>query len=184
MNDESAALTYVRTRDPKVFRLLVERYHQRVFRLVASLLGPHADLDAEEVTQEVFIRMCSRLETFRGESKFGTWLFRLAFNRALEHRRHARITVPHVSMEAIEQLASDESTALLDEQRKRLVAGLLEELPDLYRTIINLRYWMDYSIEEIAEMLDTPSGTIKSYLFRARQQLRALAHERGVEFPE
>ncbi len=184
MDDESAVLAYVRTRDPRVFRVLVERYHERVFRLVASLLGPHADLDAEEVTQEVFIRVCSRLDSFRGESKFGTWLYRLAYRLALEHRRRARITLPHLPAEVLERMAAERGDERLGEDRQKYVAGLLEELPDLYRTIVNMRYWLDCPVEEIALVLELPVGSVKSYLFRARERLKVLAQEQGMDFLE
>jgi RNA polymerase sigma-70 factor, ECF subfamily len=181
VDDESAVRGYVQSRDPKLFRLLVERHQQRVLRLVASLLGPHADLDAQEVTQEVFLRACERLHTFRGESKFSTWLYRLTYNRTLEHRRHARILIPHVSLDAIQQLASDAGTEHIEDQRRKLVAALLEELPDVYRSVINMHYWLDQSVDEIAQVLDIPAGTVKSYLFRARQQLRKRAQSLGIE---
>ena len=182
MDDESAAIAYVRTRDPQIFRLLVVRHHERILRLVASLLGPHADLDAEEITQEVFIRVCARLDTFRGEARFGTWLYRLAYNLTIEHRRLARISVPHLSAEVLERMSAGNTTDDLHEERGKFVAALLEELPDLYRTVINLRYWLDHSVEEIAELLDVPAGTVKSYLFRAREQLKSLAKEQGQDF--
>jgi RNA polymerase sigma-70 factor (ECF subfamily) len=184
VDDETAAFAYVRTRDPQLFRLLVERHHQRVLHLVASLLGPHADRDAEEVCQDVFVRACARLDTFRGDARFGTWLYRLAYNCALEHRRHARIIVPHLPLEALENVAADDHSSVLQEQRRHFIAKLLEQLPDLYRTVINLRYWLDYSVEEIATMLDTPVGTVKSYLFRARAQLKAMTEERDADFLE
>lgn len=184
MDDEAAVFAYVRTRDPQLFRLLVERHHARVFRLVASLLGPHADLDAQEVTQEVFLRACQRLETFKGEASFATWLYRLAFNRTIEHRRHARIRLPHVSDETLDYLPADAASTHVDEERQRLLARLLEELPDLYRTVINMHYWLECSVEEIAESLRVPAGTVKSYLSRARQLMRERAETYGLEFPE
>lgn len=184
MDDEAAVFAYVRTRDPQLFRLVVERYHARVFRLVASLLGPHADLDAQEVTQEVFLRACQRLETFNGQARFATWLYRLAYNRTLEHRRKARVRLPHVNDEMLDQLPADTATTFVDEERQRLLAQLLEELPDLYRTAINMYYWLDCSVDEIAESLCIPAGTVKSYLSRARQLMRERAATYGLEFPE
>jgi RNA polymerase sigma-70 factor, ECF subfamily len=184
VDDEAAVFEYVRTRDPQTFRLLVERHHARVFRLVASLLGPHADLDAQEVTQEVFLRVCQRLETFNGQARFSTWLYRLAYNRTLEHRRSARIRLPHVATEMLDQLPADVGTAHVDEERQRLLARLLEELPDLYRTVINMYYWLECSVDEIAESLCVPAGTVKSYLSRARQLMRERAASYGLEFPE
>lgn len=184
MDDEAAAFAYVRTRDPQLFRLLVERYEVRVFRLVASLLGPHADLDAQEVTQEVFLRASQRLETFHGQARFGTWLYRLAYNRALEHRRRARIRLPHVAVEALDRLPANPATTHIDEERQRLLELLLEELPDLYRTVLNMHYWLECTVEEIAESLCVPTGTVKSYLSRARQLMRERAATYGLEFPE
>lgn len=184
MDDEAAVLAYLRTRDPRHFRLLVERHQVRVFRLVASLLGPHADLDAQEVTQEVFLRVCRRLETFNGQARFATWLYRLAYNLALEHRRRARIRLPHVSVEMLDQLPAETAQAHVDEERQRLLARLLEELPDLYRTVINMYYWLECPVEEISEALCVPAGTVKSYLSRARQLMRERATTHGLEFPE
>lgn len=183
MDDEAAVFAFVRKRDPALFDLLVERYQHRVFRLVVSLLGPYADLDAEEVTQEVFLRAYRRLETFRGESRFSTWLYRLAYNRTLEYRRRARIRMPHVPVETVQSIA-DTPAEQHDHEREQLVAVLLEQLPDVYRTVINMYYWLDCSVEEIAETLAVPPGTVKSYLFRARRRLREHAVRLGVEWPE
>lgn len=184
MDDEAAVLEYLRTRDPRHFRLLVERYQVWVFRLVASLLGPHADLDAQEVTQEIFLRVSQRLETFNGQARFSTWLYRLAYNRTLEHRRRARLRLPHISAKTLDQLPADAEQTHVDEERQRLLACLLEELPDLYRMVINMYYWLECPVEEIAESLCVPAGTVKSYLSRARQLMRERAATYGLEFPE
>ena len=180
MDDEAAVATYLRTRDPELFRLLVERHQVRVFRLVASLLGPFVDLDAQDVTQEVFMRAHEKLADFRGDARFGTWLYRLAFNRALEHRRRARFRRPHVSLET-RGAAAGLSPDLDDQERRRVVARLLEGLPDVYRSVIHMHYWLGCSIEEIAETLSVPEGTVKSYLSRARQRLRDHARAQGIE---
>jgi RNA polymerase sigma-70 factor (ECF subfamily) len=184
VDDEAAVFAYIGTRDPQLFRLLVERYQVRVFRLVASLLGPHADLDAQEVTQEVFLRVCQRLQTFNGQARFSTWLYRLAYNRTLEHRRRARIRLPHVSAEMLDHLPADTERTHVDEERQHLVAQLLEELPDLYRAVINMYYWLECPVDEIAESLCVPAGTVKSYLSRARQLMRERAATYDLEFPE
>jgi RNA polymerase sigma-70 factor, ECF subfamily len=184
VDDESAAFAYARTRDPALFRLLMERYQNRVLRLVAGLLGPYADLDAQQVTQEVFLRACEKLSTFRGEARFGTWLFRLAYNRAIEHRRVARIRMPHVSEKALADLVAEPLGDQVEVERQQLVAHLLEQLPDVYRTVINMHYWLDASVEEIAEALCVPAGTVKSYLFRARRLLREHARLQGIDLSD
>jgi RNA polymerase sigma-70 factor (ECF subfamily) len=182
-DDESLVAAYVRTRDPELFRLLVERHQEHVFRLVASILGPFADLDAEEMTQEAFVRAHERLDSFRGEARFSTWLYRLAYNRTIERRRKARLRAEHIPWSDLEAPATSPGPlqAALDHERERAVASLVEGLPDVYRTVVHMRYWMDESIDEIAEALGVPAGTVKSYLSRARQRLRERARARGIE---
>ena len=183
MEDEPAVAEYLRARDPEIFRVLVERHQVRVFRLVAGLLGPFADRDAQEVTQEVFLRAHQRLASFRGEARFSSWLYRLAYNFTLQHRRRARLRLPHVPVEELEARASGDGPheAAAERERQRRVERLLEGLPDLYRTVVYLHYWMDATIDEIAEVLEVPSGTVKSYLSRARARLRERAPALGIE---
>jgi RNA polymerase sigma-70 factor, ECF subfamily len=182
-DDEAVVAAYARTRDPELFRLLVERHQERVFRLVASILGPFADLDAEEVTQEVFVRVHERLDSFRGESRFSTWLHRLAYNRTIERRRRARLRFEHVPSDGLKASATPGGPleAALQRERERAVAQLIEGLPDVYRSVVHMHYWMDQSVDEIANALDVPVGTVKSYLARARERLRERAKARGIE---
>ena len=182
-SDEAIVSAYLRTRDPELFRLLLERNQDRVLRLVASILGPFADLDAEEVAQEVFVRAHERLATFRGESRFSTWLHRLAYNRAIELRRRARLRFQHVACGDLQAGAARDGPheAALESEREHAVARLVEELPDVYRAVVHLHYWMDQSMEEIAATLDVPAGTVKSYLARARARMRERAKARGIQ---
>ncbi len=180
--DEALVAGYLGTRDPDLFRVLVERHQERVFRLVVSILGPFADLDAEEVTQEVFVRVHQRLASFRGESRFSTWLHRLAYNRAIELRRRARLRFEHVPCGDLQAAPTPDGPheAALESERERAVARLVEELPDVYRSVVHLHYWMDQSVEEIAATLDVPTGTVKSYLARARARLWERARAGGI----
>ena len=183
MEDEPAVAEYLRGRDPEVFRTLVERHQSRVFRLVAGLLGPFADRDAQEVTQEVFLRAHQRLGSFRGEARFSSWLYRLAYNYTLQHKRRARVRLPHVPIEALDAHASSDGPleAAAERERQRRVEQLLEGLPEVYRTVVYLHYWLDATVDETAELLAIPSGTVKSYLSRARARLRERARAAGIE---
>jgi RNA polymerase sigma-70 factor (ECF subfamily) len=182
-SDEAIVSGYLKTRDPDLFRLLLERHQSRVLRLVVSILGPFADLDAEGVTQDVFVRAHEKLASFRGESRFSTWLHRLAYNRAIELRRQARLRFEHVPCgDAPAAPAPDgPHEAAVERERELAVARLVEELPDVYRSVVHLHYWMDQSVEEIAATLDVPAGTVKSYLARARARLRERARDRGIQ---
>ena len=183
MEDGELVAAYLASRDPELFRTLVERHQGRVLRLVSSLLGPFADMDAQEVTQEVFLRTHERLASFRGEARFSSWLYRLAYNRTIEYRRRARLRLPHVPADTLAERAAGRGPfeeAAEREQRLR-VEALLEGLPDVYRSVVYLHYWLDASVEEIADVMVVPVGTVKSYLSRARARLRRRAQALGIE---
>ena len=176
MDDESLVAAYLATRDEALFRTLVERHQDKVFRLVCSILGPFRDADAEEAAQDVFLRVHAKLGQFRGGSKFTTWLYRVAYSVAINRSKVARLRLPHTTIDALRTLASDEDPhrSLDEKQRDAVIASALESLPDVYRTVVYLHYWNDASIDDIAELLGAPSGTIKSYLFRARERIARL----------
>jgi RNA polymerase sigma-70 factor, ECF subfamily len=180
MNDRELLAAYRETSDQAIFRTLVERHQDRVFRLIASVLGPGYAAEAEEVTQEVFLTVHQKLGTWREEAQFSTWLYRVAWNRAADHRRRQRLRRffggDHLLATLIDK--SDPHAELAAEERRREVLKALDSLPDLYRTLVHLYYWMDCSLEEIAELTGVPPGTAKSYLARARKKLGVeLGHE-------
>jgi len=175
MDDEKIIARFLETGDGAMFAALVERYQDRVFRLVVSVLGPGSAADAEEACQEVFLRVYRKARQFTGEAAFGTWLYRIAYNLAIDWRRRARFRLPHVSIDEVPGLAgaSDPLGDVLTKEKKEQVARALEGLPDLYRSVVYMHYWLDRPVGEIAELLNIPEGTVKSYLFRARSVLRA-----------
>jgi RNA polymerase sigma-70 factor (ECF subfamily) len=188
MEDSQIIAEFLRTSDADLFELLVERYKDRVFRLVLSILGPYGDAEAEEVTQEVFVIVYRQLETFRSESRFGTWIYRIAFNRAIDAKRRARRRHPHVPVEALQEFpdASSPSPLIAAEraEQRQVVRSCMDQLPDLYRSVLYLHYWMDCSIDEIGEFLGVPPGTVKSYLHRGRQRLYARMQKKGLAYGE
>lgn len=166
--------------DAESFRLLVEEFHPRVLRLISSILGPWSDLDAEGVAQDVFLQIYRKARQFRGDAAGASWIYRIAYTHALSLRRRARIRFPHESEAALVSATADAADPLetLATARRRVeVWRAIEELPDLYRTIVHSHYWLEMSVKEIAEALVVPEGTVKSYLSRARARLRALLGE-------
>ncbi len=158
-----------------MFGVLVERYQHRVHRLVAGVLGPNSDADAEEVCQDVFLRVYRKLDLFTGEASFGTWLYRVAYNLALDERRKARsrpLCVSPVGIVEAADPAGGPLAEILSRERRDRIAVAMGRLPDLYRTAVHMHYWLEMSVEEIAESLSVPEGTVKSYLFRARRLLK------------
>jgi RNA polymerase sigma-70 factor, ECF subfamily len=174
MDDEHLIAAFLEERDPTLFRELVERHQTRVFRLVAAILGPFSDLGAEDVTQEVFLRVHDRLGQFRGSARFSTWLHRIAWNEAIDFRSTARFRMPHVAIDVLVPTAAPAGLDLDERQRRERIAAAMESLPDLYRTVLYLYYWDEASVEEIAELIGAPQGTVRSYLHRGRERVGKL----------
>lgn len=171
--------------DPRRFAALVSRYQSRVHRLVAGILGPAYSADAEDATQEVFLLAYRKLDSFRGEAKISTWLYRLAYNRAIDYRR--RLDRRRDDVELPSEPVSSEATRapasplgeLLSSERGQALRRHLDGLPPKQRTAIHLHYWLGCTVAEIAELMDSKPPTVKSHLFRARRALaRRLEKER------
>ena len=170
--------------DEDAFAELVRRYRGPVFRLAVSILGQQFAPEAEDVTQDVMLRVHHALRSFRGEARLASWIYRIAFNQALNVKARARYRVPHVSDEALAATPSQDrgpDDRLQNQRRQQAVLACVEELPDVYQSALRLHYWMGASMSEIAVMLDVPENTVKSYLHRARQLLRAHLTERGYD---
>lgn len=161
--------------DQDTFSLLVQRYQRRVFNLVFRMLQDYEE--ASETTQEVFLAAWQGLPSFRGEARFSTWLYRIAYNCALkqlELRKRDRALQQNLQAEqALEYQGDDQTNAhleMLDNQE--LIQGQLSQLPTKYRIVLVLRHLQDMTYEEMAEVLAMPIGTIKTHLFRARNLLK------------
>lgn len=170
----------------RAYRELVRRYERPVFALIYRMVRDR-EL-AEDLAQETFVKVLNALASYRPEYKFSSWIFKIANNAAIDHLRRRELDTlsldgsPHA--ETAEQV---EATALQvgDKQRSPLdlvedveLGGAIEraiaKLRPEYRACIVLRHIEDRSYEEIAEALDLPLGTVKTYIHRARHELREL----------
>lgn len=168
--------------DAGAFEALVERYRHRVFRLAVSILGPAFDAEAEDVSQDVFLRVHHALATFRGEAKFGSWIYRITFNLAVNLKSRVRFKAPHVSDEALAGLPSANrgpGEQLEQARRDRALELCIADLPEVYQAALRLHYWMGESVADVATLLEVPENTVKSYLHRARRLLHVMLNERG-----
>src|SRR5512143_2023714 len=171
--------------DELAFETIVRRYQGRVFRLARRLMG--SETEASDVLQETFLRVYRGLPSFRGASRFGTWLYRIATNAALAHRR-ARSRRPAESLEAflprfdgngghLATPAELQVAARVDELLDRRVlaekarAGI-ERLPDLYREAFVLRDLEEMPTAEVAEVLGLEPAAVRQRVHRARLMLR------------
>lgn len=179
--DAELVTRYLESRDPRLFGELVERYRDRMMRLVLSVLGPELAADAEDVVQEVFLRVHDRLRRFRGESRFSSWLYRVAYNRALDHRRAAgrRRQREQDSVAAPATAAERTADRLIAAERARAVRAALARVPQPQQSALRMFYWLELPVAEIAELLGVAPGTVKSYLHRGRARLARLLEAGG-----
>lgn len=183
--DAELVSRYRATGNDDLFEALVNRHKDQVFRLVIAILGPGFEADSEDVCQEVFLQVYRRLPSFRMESRFGTWLYSVARNRAIDRKRVARFRMPHISADelplsrSVHGQAGTRDTAT-EEGRRLLVLGCMNELSDQARAALYLHYWLGCSTREIAESLGVRPGTVKSYLHRGRRNLERHLRRRGV----
>jgi RNA polymerase sigma-70 factor, ECF subfamily len=162
--------------DQDAFAQLVQRYQRRIFNLVYRMLQQYEE--ASEITQETFLAAWQGLPSFRGEARFATWLYRIAYNGALKQlETRKRDRALQAALQAEKALESDDNfdraSAQIDErERQALVQEQLSHLPAKYRIVLILRHLQDMTYEEMAEILTMPVGTIKTHLFRARNLLK------------
>jgi len=110
----------------------------------------------------------------------------MAYNMALDRRSRARLRLAHVGEDALSRKVDpdrgpDPFAAAVESRRRAIVAGCLDELPDLYRAVLYQAYWLWYSVEEISDSLGAPANTVKSYLHRARRRFYSLLRRKGLE---
>lgn len=186
---EGLLIRKLRERDEKAFREIVERYGDTVYNLTYRMLGNREE--AEDVSQEVFITVFKSIDSFRGDSKFSTWLYRIAVNHCKNRikylsRRHDRDQSEY-DEEVLRDQAAGAATAPapaprpdkqlegveLEQIMQRCIAGLDEE----HRLVVVLRDVEDLSYEEICAITNLPVGTVKSRLHRARLALKKMMLE-------
>jgi RNA polymerase sigma-70 factor (ECF subfamily) len=138
--------------------------------------------DAEDLTQEAFAKAFSSLEKFNSQYAFSTWLFRIATNNCIDFIRKKRISTvsidnPYENDEGdrmtfdIRDNRLNPNERMLKKQRKEYLRAAVENLPVKYRRLVELRYFEEFSYEEVADELELPLGTVKAQLFRARELL-------------
>lgn len=189
MQDDEPLVRACQSGDVTSFETLVHKYQDRTVRVLYLLLG-NVD-DAQDVAQETFIRAFRCIRSFRGTSSFATWLHRIAINTARNWIRSSR-REKEMFVLPDERYFGNEGRPdemLLARERTLAITQALSKLPVHYREVIILRHYDELSYEEIAEVLQTPIGTVKSRLAKARMLLQhslghgqeALDHERMMD---
>jgi RNA polymerase sigma-70 factor (ECF subfamily) len=169
------------------FEELVRRYQRPIAAYVYRMVGDYDS--ALDLTQEVFIKVYNSLARYRSEFKFSTWIYKIAHNAAIDHlRRHAvREQALTGSVDGERREVAIESRRPTPEQeserreRRLEIESVVQLLQSSYRELIVLRHSHDLSYDEIAEVTGLPLGTVKNRLFRAREAMRDLLVQRGID---
>ena len=168
---------------------LVRRFERPVYNLVARLVQDQGL--AEDLTQDAFLKMFRGLNQYDASLRFSSWLFRIAHNTAIDHLRQRRLLLatPRVDEDGdeIDPLASlpdlrgdSPEQAVSRRQLAAVLDRAIDALRPEYRAVVVLRHHEDLDYEEIAEVMDLPLGTVKTYLHRARKELAARLREAGL----
>lgn len=162
---------------------LVRRYQQRIYGLCYHLSSNHED--ATDLAQEAFVKAWKALPSFKGDSSFYTWVYRIAYNSVLNHLKQRRYRTPHLSLDDLDFNAehSPDLVELISEKTPRREAGLAElqkrlneamlKLSPEHRAVVTMHDIQGLPHEQIAQILSCNPGTVRSRLFYARQQLQA-----------
>ncbi len=184
MGDDHILVGAARAGDSSAFSMLVERHTASIYSLAQHLLGD-AD-EADDATQETFIRAYSRLEAFRGQAAFATWLYRIGLNICRDQLRRRQTQERYTEIKQIDRLGADEYYSADPEQmvlaveNRQLLDRALGELPVSYRTTLLLHDVEGLTINEVAVLMKVPLPTAKSRLRRARMALVILLEEQGL----
>ncbi len=167
-------------RDETALRQLIARHQARVFRFIAARVRDAAVV--EELTSEVFVEVWTKAHTFEGRSSPSTWLLAIAHNRAVSATRRRREEVwSDDEAGALVDESDDPEVSLQKSDKSALMRACLQRLSAEHREIIQLVYYQEQSITEVAEVLAIPQATVKTRMFYARKKLSEVLKAAGVD---
>ena len=179
-NQDQHCIDSVLSGDTRAFEELIERYKYMVFTLALKMIKNRED--AEEVAQDVFVKAFTALNTFKGDSKFSTWLYKIAYYRSLDYlkknKRQLQTRPIDVSEEYNIAALDNAMDDLEASERRQMVQQAMEELAPDDSVVITLYYFEELSLKEIAEVMNMTVNTVKVRLFRSRGRLAAVLKNR------
>jgi RNA polymerase sigma-70 factor (ECF subfamily) len=173
--DEREAIEACRRGERAAFDLLVERYQRDVYRLCYRYLGNHED--ANDMAQEAFLKAWRGLGSFRGDSAFSTWIYRIAVNTCLNFRSSRKPAAAEEPSDSLPDHRPSAPERMLGRERERQVRAAIARLPDKQRATLILKVYHELTHEEVARVLGSTVGTVKANLFHAVSNLRRLVSE-------
>jgi len=174
MIDDKTLVAQVIGGDKQAFRMLIKRNERLVSHMIGRLINRTED--REELCQDVFLKVYEKLGEFTFQSKLSTWIATIAYRHAINHLRKKQIEIQELPDENDfrERFISSENVEedFSDQQLDGLIMKLIDQLPPQYKAVLTLYHLEEMSYPEIVEVTSLPEGTVKNYLFRARQLLK------------
>lgn len=185
MLEDQYIINRVKAGEQQAFALLIGRYQRMVGAMVFRMVRDAQD--REEIAQDVFIRAYRSIDRFRGDSKFSTWLGRIAYNQCVTYLKRKRLPLyedllganaeegEFVEADRWAKLGTSEDNPehrCTDQEASGMLRKAIDELPGQYGVVLAMFHLEELSVKEIGEMMEMPEGTVKNYLFRARKMLR------------
>lgn len=161
------------------YRKLVNKYDKPLYFHIRKMIKEKELV--EDLVQEVFMKAFHNLSTYNNEYAFSTWLYRIATNHTIDYLRKKKlqtlsINEPYHTKDGDMEIqlpdnSFEADSPVIKKERKQIVQQAIEELPEKYRQVIEMRHMEEKSYQEISELLDLPLGTVKAHIFRAREML-------------
>ncbi len=172
-NQDQLNIDAVINGDTRAFADLVDRYKHMVYTLAMKILKNREV--AEEVSQDVFVKVYERLNTFKGDSKFSTWIYRIAYNKSLDYVKKQGRRLRTTSIDSDNEYHLETIDNALDKlevaERQEAIKAAINEMPEVDNVVITLHYFEELSLKEIAKIMGIEANTVKVRLFRSRKRL-------------
>lgn len=178
---ETLPVTQARAGEPAAWDVLFRRYQMPLYIYVFELV--HDEQTAFDIVQESFVAAVRHINGLREDTKFGSWLFGIAYQKCVQHWRKRREVLLDEIPETGEELEDSPDDLLIRREQEAEFMNLLNALPLAQRSVLLLHYVEDFSLEEISRITETPPGTVKSRLHYAKKSLRLLWEAKNENTP-
>jgi len=178
-NDDQKLIESIKNGDTRAYAQLVDRYKDLVYTLALRMLK-HRE-EAEEVAQDTFIKVFKSLSKFKGDSKFSTWIYKVAYNTCLDRIKKNK---KHLNDVAIDEFTFNKLDVidnalenLIKEEKSVLIKKCINKLPEDSSALLTLFYFEELSLDEISKIINIEANTVKVKLFRARKKLAVILEQ-------
>ncbi|MFC0605257.1 RNA polymerase sigma factor [Winogradskyella pulchriflava] len=178
-NDENILIQSIKDGDAKAYAQLVNRYKAMVYTLALRMLKNREE--AEEVAQDTFIKVFRSLHKFKGDSKFSTWVYRVAYNTCLDTIKKNKKYINDVAIDEFTfnklDVIDNALENIIKEEKSALIKACINKLPEDSSALLTLFYFEELSLDEISTIINIEANTVKVKLFRARKKLAVILEQ-------